>query len=401
MRWGLLWGLAAGMVVSAGSLSAAPQYDPGASDTEIRIGQTYPYSGPASQFSTGAKAQLAYFRMINERGGINGRKINLISLDDAYSPPKTVEQTRKLVEQEEVLAIFNSLGTATNAAIQKYLNTKKIPQLFVATGASKINDPKNYPWTIGWLPSYRSEAIIYAKYVAANIADAKVAVLYQNDDLGKDYLAGFRDGLGEAAGRLIVKQLSYETTEPTIESQIVQLRASGANVLLNISTPKFAAQAIRRMAELNWKPQHILTNVSNSVAGVLRPAGLENAAGLISARYQKDPADTEWQSDDGLKSFRSFMAEYYPQGDPADLFNVYGYTVAQALVHVLKQCGDDLTRENVMRQATSMKDVAFPMLIPGVRANTSPLDYSPITQMQLIRFDGRSWVGFGDVLTGR
>lgn len=393
--------LGALLAFGAPSFADAAKYDLGASDTEIKIGQTYPYSGPASQFSTGAKTQQVYLKMINDRGGIAGRKINLLSLDDAYSPPKTVEQTRKLVEQDEVLAIFNSLGTATNSAIQKYLNGKKVPQLFVATGAAKVNDPAAYPWTIGWLPSYRSEAIIYAKYVAANVKDAKIAILYQNDDLGKDYLAGFREGLGADADRLIVKQISYETAEPTIESQIVQLRASGANVLLDIATPKFAAQAIRRSGELNWKPLHILTNVSNSVAGVLRPAGLEHAVGLISARYQKDPADPEWQDDPGMKEFLAFMSEHYPQGDPKDLFNVYGYTAAQVLVHVLKECGNDLTRANVMRVATNLRGVSFPMLIPGVMATTTPANYAAISKMQLIRFDGQSWRGFGGVISSQ
>ena len=389
------------IALSAHSYAESSKYDVGASDAELKIGQTYPYSGPASQFSTGAKAALAYFKMINDRGGVSGRKISLVSLDDAYSPPKTVEQTRKLVEGEGVLAIFNSLGTATNLAVQKYLNGKKVPQLFVATGATRVNDPKAYPWTIGWLPSYRSEAIIYAKYIAANVSDAKIAILYQNDDLGKDYLAGFREGLGADADRLIVKQISYETTEPTIQSQIVQLRASGANVFLDVATPKFAAQAIRRAGELGWKPLHILTNVSNSVAGVLQPAGLEHAVGLVSARYQKDPADPEWRDDPGMKQYMSFMAEYFPQGDPKDLFNVYGYTAAQVLVHVIQECGDDLTRANLMRIATNLDAVRFPMLIPGVTATTTPTNYTAIGQMQLIRFDGQSWRGFGEVISSR
>ncbi|NEU98293.1 ABC transporter substrate-binding protein [Bradyrhizobium sp. UFLA 03-164] len=379
---------------------AAPQYDTGASDTEIKIGQTYPYSGPASMFSTGAKAELAYFRMINERGGVNGRRINLISLDDAYSPPKTVEQTRKLVEQDEVLFIFNSLGTATNAATQRYLNAKKVPQLFVATGASKIGDPKTYPWTMGWLPSYRSEAFIYARYVLATVKDAKIGVLYQNDDLGKDYLAGFRAGLGEAADRLIVKQVPYEVAEPTIESELTILWASGANVLLNVSSPKFAAQAIRKAGASDWKPLHILTNISNSVAGVLKPSGLDNATGLISARYQKDPADPEWADDDGMREFQRFMRQYYPESDPQDLFNVYGYNVAQAIVEVLRRCGDDLTRANLLRQATNLDGLQLGMVIPGIKVTTSPTDYKPIEDMQLIRFNGKSWEGFGDIQSG-
>jgi branched-chain amino acid transport system substrate-binding protein len=379
---------------------AQKKYDIGVSDTEIKIGQTMPYSGPASAYGTIGRAEAAYFQMVNDQGGINGRKIALISLDDGYSPAKTVEQIRRLVEQDQVLLIYQSLGTPTNTAIQRYLNAQKVPQLFVATGATKWGDPKNYPWTMGWQPSYHAESVIYAKYILQNKPEAKIAVLYQNDDYGKDYLNSLRAGLGTKA-RLIVKQVSYEVTDPSVESQIVTLQAAGADTFFLFATPKFAAQAIRKTYDIGWRPLLLVNNVSNSVGSVLQPAGLEKAEGLISSFYLKDPTDPQWSKDKGFKDWVDWMKKYYPQGDLADIFNVYGYTVAQSLVQVLQQCGEDLTRENVMRQAVSLKNFDSPMLLPGVRINTGVSDYYPIEQMQLARFDGKRWVLFGEVLTGR
>jgi branched-chain amino acid transport system substrate-binding protein len=336
--------------------------------------------------------------MINERGGVNGRKIRLISLDDAYSPPKTVEQTRKLVEQEQVLFIFGSLGTPTNTAIQKYLNANKVPHLFVATGATKFRDPQHFPWTIGWPPSYQTEARIYGKYLLQNRPNAKIAVLYQNDDYGKDYLKGLKDGLGETGARMVVTEVTYEVTDPTVDSQIITLKATGADIFVDIASPKFAAQAIRKTHDIGWKPLHVLNNVSDSISAVLEPAGLDKSVGLISARYFKDQTDPEWQNDSGVKDFLAWMKAYYPEGDPADRYNVTGYSVAQTLVAVLKQCGDDLTRENVMRQATNIKSLELPMLLPGIKLNTSATNYRPIRQLKLARFDGKHWVGFGGVI---
>jgi ABC-type branched-subunit amino acid transport system substrate-binding protein len=379
---------------------AQKKYDIGVSDTEIKIGQTMPYSGPASAYGTIGRAEAAYFQMVNDQGGINGRKIALISLDDGYSPAKTVEQIRRLVEQDQVLLIYQSLGTPTNTAIQRYLNAQKVPQLFVATGATKWGDPKNYPWTMGWQPSYHAESVIYARYILQNKPEAKIAVLYQNDDYGKDYLNSLRAGLGTKA-RLIVKQVSYEVTDPSVESQIVTLQAAGADTFFLFATPKFAAQAIRKTYDIGWRPLLLVNNVSNSVGSVLQPAGLEKAEGLISSFYLKDPTDPQWSKDKGFKDWVDWMKKYYPQGDLADIFNVYGYTVAQSLVQVLQQCGEDLTRENVMRQAVSLKNFDSPMLLPGVRINTGASDYYPIEQMQLARFDGKRWVLFGEVLTGR
>jgi branched-chain amino acid transport system substrate-binding protein len=380
--------------------AAQKKYDVGATDSEIKIGQTMPYSGPASAYGTIGRAESAYFQMLNEQGGVNGRKINLISLDDGYSPPKTVEQIRRLVEQEQVLLIYQSLGTPTNTAIQRYLNAQKVPQLFVATGATKWGDPKNYPWTIGWQPSYHAESTIYAKYVMQNKPDAKIAVLYQNDDYGKDYLNSLRAGLA-AKSKSILKEASYEVTDPSVESQIVSLQATGADTLFIFATPKFAAQAIRKSFDIGWRPLQFVNNVSNSVGSVLQPAGLEKAEGLISSFYLKEPTDPQWSKDKGFKDWVDWMKKYYPQGDLADLSNVYGYTAAQTLVNVLQQCGDDLTRENVMRQAANLKNVELPMLLPGVKINTSASDFYPLEQMQLARFDGKRWVLFGEVLTGR
>jgi ABC-type branched-subunit amino acid transport system substrate-binding protein len=392
---------AAVLTLTAGTAAAQKKYSPGASDTEIRIGQTMPYSGPASAYGVIGKAHAAYFTMINEQGGINGRKINFLSLDDGYSPPKTVEQTRKLVEQDEVLLIFQSLGTPTNTAIQKYLNAKKVPHLFLATGANKWSDPKRVPWTMGFNPSYQAEARIYVRHILDTKPDAKIAVLYQNDDFGKDYVIGFKGLLGDKAAKMIVAEQSYEITDPTVDSQVVSLKSSGADVLLTFATPKFAAQVIRKVADIGWKPTHYLSNVSASVSSVLVPAGLDKAAGIITASYAKDSTDPQWKNDPATKAWEEWMRKYHKTGNLDDVFNVYGYTTAQLLVHLLKVCGDDLTRENIMRQAANLKKLELPMLLPGVTVNTSPTDYSPIAEMQLSRFDGKRWALFGNVLSGR
>ena len=356
-----------------------------------------PYSGPASAYGTIGKTAAAYFKMINEQGGINGRKVNFISLDDGYSPPKAVEDARRLVEQDEVLLIYEPLGTPSNSAIHKYMNAKKVPQLFVATGASKWNDPQNFPWTMGWQPSYQAEAKIYAAYILKTKPNAKIAVLFQNDDYGKDYLKGFKDGLGAKAG-LIVAEASYEVSDPTIDSQIVTLKGSGADVFFNITTPKFAAQAIRKAYDIGWKPEQFLNNVSNSIGSVLTPAGLDKSVGLISTQYLKDPTDKTWDNDAGIKEWRAFMAKYYPEGSLTDTSNIVGYGAVQTLVQVLKQCGDNLTRENVMKQAASLKNLQLGVALPGVKINTSPTDFAPIQAAQLSRFDGKQWVRFGEVL---
>ena len=379
---------------------ADKMYGPGASDTEIKIGNINPYSGPASAYGAIGKAIGAYFGKINAEGGINGRKITYISYDDGYSPPKTVEQARRLVEQDEVLLVFQSLGTPPNTAIQKYMNQKKVPQLFVATGATKWNDPKTYPWTMGWQPNYQTEAKIYAKYIMENVPDAKIGVLYQNDDYGKDYLTGLRDGLGDQADKLIVKAVSYETSDATVDSQMVQLKESGANVFVNITTPKWAAQAIKKAADIGWQPLHFLNNVSNSVPSVLKPAGLDKSVGIISSAYYKSPGDAQWDNDDAMKEFNDFMAAHHKDGNPKDNFNAYGYLVAQTLVQVLKQAGDNLTRENVMKEAANLKDLELPLLLPGMKINTSPDDFAPIEEMQLEKFNGESWELFGTVISG-
>ena len=386
-------------VATGGTALAQKKYDTGASDTEIKIGNIMPYSGPASAYGVIGKTEEAYFKKINAEGGINGRKINFVTYDDAYSPPKAVEQVRKLVESDEVLVVFNPLGTPSNTAIQKYLNSKKVPQLFVATGATKWNDPKNFPWTIGWQPSYQSEAQIYAKFLIKEKPGAKVTILYQNDDFGKDYLKGLKDGFG-AKGSMIVAEESYETSEPTIDGHIVKLKATGADVFINIATPKFAAQAIKKVAEIDWKPLHLLTNVSASVGGVMKPAGYENSQGIISAAYAKDGADPQWDNDPGMKKFYDFLAKYYPEGNKIDGSVVYGYGAAQTLVKVLQMCGDNLTRENIMKQAASLKDFEPDTLLPGVKINTSATDFAPISQLQLQRFKGEKWELFGDVMSG-
>jgi ABC-type branched-subunit amino acid transport system substrate-binding protein len=389
--------LCAGLAL-LGSAASAADYGPGVSDTEIKIGNTNPYSGPASAYGAIGRALAAYFAKVNDEGGINGRKINFISLDDGYSPPRTVEQIRKLVEQEQVLLIFQSLGTPTNSAVHQYLNAKKVPQLFVATGATKWGQPKKFPWTIGWQPNYQSEARIYAKYILDHKPEGKIGILYQNDDYGKDYLTGFKAGLGDQADKMIVAEQSYEVTDPTIDSQIISLKNSGADIFFNITTPKFAAQAIRKASDIGWKPLHLLNNVSNSVGSVLTPAGLDKSVGLITSLYQKDPTDPQWQDSPEYLDWVAWMDKYNPTGAKTDQFNVYGYNAAMTLVHVLKQCGDDLTRANIMRQAASLKNLELPMLLPGVVINTSPTDFYPIESMQLAKFDGEKWVLFGDVI---
>ncbi|HWV96006.1 MAG TPA: ABC transporter substrate-binding protein [Xanthobacteraceae bacterium] len=393
---------AALIVLATASTTAFAQkkYDTGATDKEIKIGNIMPYSGPASAYGVIGKTEAAYFKMINDQGGINGRKINFISYDDAYSPPKTVEQARKLVESDEVLFIFNSLGTPPNSAIQKYMNAKKVPQLFVATGATKWNDPKDFPWTMGWQPSYQSETRIYAKYILKEMPNAKIAVLYQNDDYGKDYLKGLMDGLGSKAKTMIVAEDSYELSEPTIDSHIVKLKASGADVFINITTPKFAAQAIKKMGEIGWKPTHFLNNVSASIGSVIKPAGYENAQDIISAAYLMDATDPQWKDHPGMKAFDDFLAKQFPEGNRLDGSVMVGYNVAQTLVQVLKQCGDNLTRENVMKQAASLKDYTSTNLLPGIKINTSATDFAPIEQLQLMRFKGERWVLFGDIISG-
>jgi len=387
------------LAASTSGALAQKKYDVGATDTEIKIGNIMPYSGPASAYGVIGKTEAAYFKKINDAGGINGRKINFVSYDDAYSPPKAVEQARKLVESDEVLLIFNSLGTPSNSAIQKYMNSKKVPQLFVATGATKWNDPKNFPWTMGWQPSYQSETQIYAKYLLKEKPDAKIAVLYQNDDYGKDYLKGLKDGLGAKAASMIIAEESFETTEPTIDSHIVKLKASGADVFVDIATPKFAAQAIKKVAEIEWKPLHFLNNVSASVGSVIKPAGYDNAQGIISAAYLKDASDKQWDNDAGMKEFYAFLAKDFPEGDRLDGGTVVGYGVAQTLVQVLKQCGDDLTRDNIMKQAANLKDFRTEVMLPGIKINTSPTDFAPISSLQLMRFKGEKWDLFGDVIS--
>ena len=388
--------LGAILAMSAPAAHAQKKYDTGASDTEIKIGHITAYSGPASAYGVIGKAIAAYVNMVNEQGGVNGRKINFISVDDGYSPPKTVEQARKLVEQDEVLVLFNPLGTPPNSAIHRYMNQKKVPQLLVATGATKWGDPKNFPWTMGWQPNYQSESKIYAEHLLETKPNAKIAILFQNDDYGKDYLKGFKDGLGAKAASMIVKEVSYEVTDPTIDSQMVTLKASGADVFFNITTPKFAAQAIKKSAEIGWKPVHYLNSVSASVGAVMQPAGLENGIGLITAGYIKDPTDPQWQKGKEWDDFSGWLKKYLPGADIKDLNYMYGYTVSQGLVQVLKQAGDNLTRENIMKQAASL-DMTLPMLLPGVNVKTSADDFFPIERMQLQRFTGKTWELFGKV----
>jgi len=388
----------AAMIVGAGGAFAQKKYDPGASDTEIKIGNTGPYSGPNSIASSIPKTMTAYFKKINAEGGINGRKINFITYDDAFTPPKAVEQVRKLVEGDEVLAVFGTMGTAVNTSIQKYLNTKQVPQLFVIAGASKFNDPQNFPWTMGWQPTYRTEAQIYAKYLLKEKPDAKIAVFYQNDDSGKDYYAGLKAGLGDKAASMIVAEESFEITEPTIDSHIVKLKASGADVFFSFAVPKFAAQAIKRVGELGWKPMYFLSNTSATIGGVIKPAGFEHSQGIISAAFMKDPTDPRWKDDAGMKKFDEFLKQYMPEADRSDAYIMYGYNTAQTMVAVLKAAGDNLTRENVMKQAANMKDIEVDGTPPGVKINTQPTNYSPVSQLQLMRIKGETWELFGPVI---
>ena len=396
--------LAALAILIAGVLFTTPalaqkKYDPGASDSEIKIGNIMPYSGPASSYGVIGKTEAAYFRMINEQGGINGRKINFISYDDAYSPPKAIEQARKLVESDEVLLIFQPLGTPSNSAIMKYMNAKKVPQLFVASGGTKFGDPKNFPWTMGFQPNYQSEGRIYAKYIRDNFPNGKIAVFWQNDDAGKDQFKGLKDGLGDKAN-MIIADKSYEVSDPSIDSQIVALHDSGADIFFSWAAPKGSAQAIRKVGELGWKPKFFLANTATSVASVLKPAGLDYSKDIISTVYLKDPTDPTWDKDPAVIKWRAFMDKYYPDGDKANANNIYGYVQAEAMAQVLKQCGDNLTRENVMKQAASLKDFHTDLMLPGIMVNTSQDDYFPIEQMQLMRFNGQAWELFGDVITG-
>jgi branched-chain amino acid transport system substrate-binding protein len=399
IRSAAFWTALMTFAAANGSALAQKKYDTGATDTEIKIGHIVPYSGPASAYGIIGKTEEAYFKMINDNGGINGRKIKFISYDDAYSPPKAVEQVRKLVESDEVLLVFNALGTPSNTAIQKYLNSKKVPQLFVATGATKWNDPTHFPWTIGWQPSYQSEARIYAKFLMKEKPDAKVAVLYQNDDFGKDYLKGLKDGFAGKASAIIAEE-SYEVSEPTIDNHIVKLKASGADVLISITTPKFAAQTIKKMAEVDWKALQIVANVSTSVGAVMKPAGFENGQGVLSAHYAKDAGDAQWKDDPGMKKFLAFLDKHYPDADRTNSQVIYGYGAAQTLTKILEMSGDDLTRANIMKQAANLKDFTPDTLLPGVKINTSATDFAPIEQLQMMRFKGEKWEMFGDVISG-
>lgn len=373
-------------------------YGPGVSDTEVKIGQTMPYSGPASSFAAIGRSMAAYFQKINSEGGVNGRKINLISLDDGYSPPKAVEQTRRLVESDEVLAIVGTFGSPTNFAIQKYLNVKKVPGLFLGTGANRVSEPQTYPWSMGWQPNNHAKGVIYAKYVLKERPNAKVAILFQNDDFGRDHIKGFRDGLGDKAASMIVKEVSYELAEPTIDSQILVLKATGADVLVDISTPKFAAQAIKRMAETKWDALHLLSDAAGSIASTLIPAGLDHSKGVVTVAFRKDPNDPAWAEDKGIKDYLAFLKQYMPEANPAETYNVFGYATAQTFVHVLEKCGDDLSRENLMKQAASIKDLELPILLPGIKLNTSATRFTPMSQEQIMTFDGSKWVSVGQVI---
>ncbi len=382
----------------AGAAMAAPERSAGTGGVSIKIGNIMPYSGPASAYSTIGKTEAAYFTMINASGGINGRAIEFISYDDGYSPPKAIEQARRLVEDDNVLLIFNSLGTPSNTAIQHYMNEKKVPQLFIATGANKWNDPKDFPWTMGWQPSYQSEARVYAKYLLKHNPNSKIAILYQNDDYGKDYLKGFKDGIGDKLK--IVSELSYDTTEPTVDSEMISLQASDADVFFDITTPKFAAQAIKKAAELNWHPLHLLNNVSASVGAVMKPAGFDHAKGILSTAYLKDPTDPQWTNDPAYKRWLAFMEKYFPDGDRTIAFTVYGYAVAETMAHVLRACGNDLSRANIMKQAASLHDLKLGLLLPGITVNTGPDDFAPIKQLQMMRFTGDRWELFGPIISG-
>jgi len=396
MRKGLLLTLIAALGLAV-VLGPAAAQTPGVTATEVKVGNTNPYSGPASAYGTIGKALGSYFKKVNDEGGVSGRKINYITYDDSYSPPKAVEMIRKLVEQDEVALLFQTLGTPTNSAVHKYMNQQKVPHLFVATGATKWNDPKNYPWTMGFQPNYQTEGRIYAAYILKNFPDAKIGVLYQNDDYGKDYRKGLHDGLGEAARKMIVLEQTYEVTDPTIDSQIVNLKTSGANVFFNVTIPKFAVQAIKKAHDIGWRPAHFLNNVSSSLATVLKPAGLEASKGLITALYMKEITDPQWKNDKGFQDWVAWMKKYYPEGAVDDQANAYAYIAAQAMTQVLKQCGNDLSRENILKQAANLKNVEFSLLLPGIKVNTSPTDHAPIEQEQLAKFDGERWVLFGEI----
>jgi branched-chain amino acid transport system substrate-binding protein len=384
----------------AGAWPAVAQ-TPGVTATDIKIGNINPYSGPASAYGTIGKVIGAYFKKVSDEGALGGRKITYITYDDAYSPPKAVEMARRLVEQDQVALIFQPLGTPSNTAIEKYMNTKKVPQLFVSTGATKFGDYKNFPWTMGFNPSYQTEAKIYAQYIMKNVPDAKIGILFQNDDFGKDYLTGLKAGLGDAAKKMIVLEQSYEVTDPVVDSQVVNLKNSGANVFVNITTPKAAVQAIKKSHDIGWKPLHILTTVSTSVATVLKPAGFDAAKNIVTALYMKDSTDPQWKNDPTMKEWLEFMKKYFPEGNTEDGANIYGVLATQTMVHVLKQAGNDLSRENIMKQAAGIKDLSLPLFLPGIKINTSPTDYYPIEQMQLAKFDGERWALFGEVFDSR
>ena len=392
----MMAGVAAAMA-AASRLPAAAADTPGVTATEIKIGNTMPYSGPVSSYSPIGKIESAFFKMVNDQGGVAGHQINFISLDDGYSPPKTVEDVRRLVEEDQVAFLFNTLGTPTNSAVVRYLNQKKVPHLFVATGAAKWGDQKEYPWTTGFQPDYRTEAQIYAKYILKQKPDAKVAVLYQNDDFGKDYLVGLKAVFGDRYAKMVT-EATYEPTDPTIDSQIATLQASGANVLVVAAAPKFGAQAIRKVYDLGWKPMFFMTNVSISVASVLTPAGPEKAIGMISTGYLKDPTDHQWDNDAGMQEWRAFMAKYMPGADLTDANYVYGYAAAKTMLQVLKQCDGNFSRENVMKQAENLHDLELPTLLPGIKVSTSHTDHRPIKAMQLEKWDGKTWVLFGDII---
>ena len=398
MKHALIWAPALVLALVL-ARPAAAENAPGVSDSEIKIGQTMPYSGPVSAASANGFAELAYFHMLNDEGGINGRKINLISLDDGYSPPRTLEQTRKLIEEDGVAFIFGSVGTPTNAAIHKYLNDRKVPQLLIETGAERWDDPAHFPWTMRFVPGYRMESRIYGRWIREHKPGAKVAVLYQDDDFGKDLLAGLKEGLGDSSAR-IVATASYEVTDPNVDSQIITLQSSGADTLLTAATPKFAAMSIRKTYDIGWRPLHFLDQIASAINAVLRPAGIEKSIGVLSSAYMKDATDPRWKDDPAYHAWRAWMEKYNPRADPADIYNVYGYNVAMAVVQVLRQCGNDLSRENIMRQATNLHDVALPMLQPGITLSTGPADYEPVKQLRLVRFDGQTWAPFGDVMEG-
>jgi branched-chain amino acid transport system substrate-binding protein len=392
-----LGGAALALLIANPSVAADKKYGPGVTDTEIKVGQFVAYSGPLSSFSVQNKAGIAFFEMINAEGGVNGRRIKIISLDDGYLPPKTVEVTRKLVEQDEVLLLYMPLGTPTNAAVHKYLNMKKVPQLFITSGAVKWGDPANYPWTMGWLPSFQAEGRNFASYVLRKKPDAKIGILYQNDDFGKDYVKGIKDALGVRAAKMIVSEQTYEPSDPTVDSQIVDLKVSGADTFFDIASIKFAAMAIRKAYDIGWKPLHLLNSPASGVSATLEPAGLDKSVGIITADFLKDPSDPQWKDDKAMEAFLAFLKKWLPNANPVDRLNVVGYLIGQTMLQVFRQCGDDLTRENIMRQAANL-DLELPMLLPGIKVKTSPTDFFPIEGEYLQRFDGKRWVQFGELI---